>query len=62
MSRFKLKHYVDTDKIYSVEFIQKRGGSSAIRFTAMIDGQKGQAEIPEDEYGRMLQQGYYETT
>jgi hypothetical protein len=45
MSRFKLKHYVDLDKIYHVEFIQKRGGASVIRFTAMIDGQKGQAEI-----------------
>jgi hypothetical protein len=61
MARFKLKHYVDTDKIYHVEFIQKRGGSSMIRFTAMIDGQKGQAEISEEEYGKMLQNGYYET-
>ena len=61
MSRFKIKHYVDLDKIYHVEFIQKRGGASAIRFTAMIDGQKGQAEISEEEYGKMLQNGYYET-
>lgn len=61
MSKFKHKHYVDLDKIYHVEFIQKRGGSSSIRFTAIIDGQKAQAEISEEEYGRMLQNGYYET-
>ena len=61
MSKFKRKHYVDLDKIYHVEFIQKRGGSSSIRFTAIIDGQKAQAEISEEEYGRMLQNGYYET-
>ena len=60
MSKFKHKHYVDLDKIYHVEFIQKRGGSSSIRFTAIIDGQKAQAEISEEEYGRMLQNGYYE--
>jgi hypothetical protein len=61
MARFKIKHYVDLDQIYTVEFIQKRGESSAIRFTAIIDGQKGQAEISEEEYGRMLNNGYYET-
>ena len=61
MARFKLKHYVDLDQIYSVEFIQKRGGLSVIQFTAIIDGQKGQAEISEEEYGKMLQNGYYET-
>lgn len=55
----RIKHYVDTDKIYHVEFIEKRGGKTFIKFVAPINGQKQEVELTEDEYGKMLTEGYY---
>ncbi len=57
----KTKHYVNTDKIYHVEFIEKRGGETAIKFVALIDGKKQEAELSEEEYGKMLVEGFYDT-
>lgn len=37
----KLKHYVDTDKISHVEFIERRK-KGYIKFTAKIDGKNKQ--------------------
>ena len=54
----KLKHYVDTDKISHVEFIERRK-KGYINFTAKIDGKKQTVEIGEEEYGKMLRDGYY---
>ena len=54
------KHFVDTDRIYHVELIEKRGGKTFIKFTAPIDGKKQDMELSEEAYGRMLQDGYYE--
>jgi hypothetical protein len=56
----KHKHYVDTDKIYHVELIERRG-KTYIRFSAKIDGKKQEIELTEDAYGKMLQSGYYES-
>lgn len=54
----KFKHYVDTDKISHVEFIERRK-KGCIKFTAKIDGKKQTVEIGEEEYGKMLRDGYY---
>lgn len=54
----KLKHYVDTDKISHVEFIERRK-KGYIKFTAKIDGKKQTVEIGEEEYDKMLRDGYY---
>lgn len=52
------KHYVDTDSISHVEFIERRK-KGYIKFTAKIDGKKQETEIPEEEYGKLLRNGYY---
>lgn len=56
----KRKHYVNIDKIYNVELIEKRGGKTLVRFTAPIDGKKQTVELSEEEYGLMLAERYYE--
>ena len=55
----KHKHYVDTDKIYHVQIIERRG-KTYIQFSTKVDGKKQEIELTEDAYGKMLQNGYYE--
>lgn len=60
MARIKRRHFVDTDKIYSVQFVERRK-VGYIKLIAKIDGQRQEVELTEDEYGKMLQNGYYES-
>ena len=57
--RIKQRHFVDTDKIYSV-YITERRGKSYVTFTAKVDGKKKEVELTEEEYGYMLAEGYYD--
>lgn len=57
--RIKQRHFVDTDKIYSV-YITERRGKSYVTFTAKVDGKKKEVELTEEEYGHMLANGYYD--
>lgn len=54
----KTKHYVDTNTITHVEFVERRK-KGYIRFTAKVDGKKQNVEITEEEYGKLLANGYY---
>lgn len=54
----KTKHYVDTNTITRVEFVERRK-KGYIRFTAKVDGKKQDVEITEEEYGKLLVNGYY---
>lgn len=55
----KVRHWVDTDKIYNVYMVEKRKKSYVV-FTAKIDGKKREVELTEEDYGKMLAEGYYD--
>lgn len=55
----KTRHWVDTDKIYNVYMVEKRKKSYVV-FTAKIDGKKREVELTEEDYGKMLAEGYYD--
>ncbi len=54
----KIKHYVNTDSINHVEFVERRK-KGYIRFTAKIDGKRQEVEVTEEDYGKLLKDGYY---
>jgi hypothetical protein len=56
----KVRHWVDTDKIYSVSITERRKKTYVI-FSAKVDGKrKNDIELTEEDYGKMLADGYYD--
>ena len=58
--RIKQRHFIDVDKINNVHIVERRNKTYII-FTTKIDNKNQEIELSEEEYGRMLQNGYYDT-
>lgn len=54
----KTKHYIDTNTISHVEFVERRR-KGYIKFVAKINGKRQEIELTEEEYGKLLRDGYY---
>lgn len=58
--RMKQRHFIDVDKITNVHIVERRNKTYII-FTTKINNNKNQeVELTEEEYGKMLQNGYYD--
>ena len=57
--RVKQRHFIDVDKISNVHIVERRNKTYII-FTTKIDNKSQEVELTEEDYGKMLQNGYYD--
>lgn len=57
--RIKQRHFIDVDKINNVHIVERRNKTYII-FTTKINNKNQEVELTEEEYGKMLQNGYYD--
>jgi hypothetical protein len=57
--RIKQRHFIDVDKIKNVHIVERRNKTYVV-FTTKINNKNQEVELTEEEYGKMLQNGYYD--
>lgn len=57
--KIKQRHFIDVDKIRNVHIVEHRNKTYVI-FTTKINNKNQEVELSEEEYGKMLQNGYYD--